>query len=58
MVEKKAVDRAISSVYKGFRESSDVEPVNSLLFSVSSPNELDERIWMVGKEINDLDSNQ
>jgi hypothetical protein len=58
MVEKKAVDRAISSVYKCFRESSDVEPVNSLLFSVSSPNELDERIWMVGKEINDLDSNQ
>jgi hypothetical protein len=58
MVEKEAVNWAISSIYKGFCESSDVEPVHPLLLSVSSPNELDECIWIVHIEINDLDPNQ
>lgn len=57
VIEEEAVDGAISPVDKAVCKSLDVKPPHSLLASVSAPNELDEGVWMVGKEINNLGSN-
>lgn len=58
VVEEETVDGAISSFDKAVCEAADVQSVDSFFLSVSTSNEFNEGVWVVGKEVDDLDLSQ
>jgi hypothetical protein len=54
VIEKEAVDGAITAGYEGFRETTDIETLDALLAIVAASKELDARVGMVGVELSDL----
>jgi hypothetical protein len=57
VVEEEAVDGTVASLYEMTCESSNIESLHSLLFPVTASDELNEGIWIVRIEIDDLCSN-
>jgi hypothetical protein len=58
VVEQKAVDRTVASIYEVAGESSDIKSLHSLFVPVSASNELNKGFRIVRIKIDDLDSNQ
>lgn len=48
------MDGAIATSYKLFGETADIQSFNTFFAIVTTAQELDTRVWVVGKEISNL----
>ena len=54
MVQKKAMDRAVTTFHKGCRETIDEQSFDAFFALESAIEELDVCVWVIGEEVEDF----